>query len=188
MGVWAADGAPIPLGGTRARALIALLAMSGEQVSRDRLAAFLWDAPERQARASLRQLFYSLRRLAQTPGAVLRVEPARIWLDPDLIVVDVLAIEQLDPQGLLRAMPGPDTEFAAGLDGITEALDEWLQVQRSATEMKLTRAVASAGAALLKAEDARTAGRDAALERALVLGRPGIHLLERRGRPRRLRA
>ena len=157
VGVWAADGTPIPLAGRRARALIALLAMSAEQVSRDRLAVFLWDAPERQARASLRQLLYSLKGLAQTPGAILRIEPARVWLDPDLIVVDVVEIERLDPQALLRAMPSPDVEFAAGLDGITETLDEWLQLQRSASEIKLTRAVASAGTALLDAGQARTA-------------------------------
>src|ERR1700761_6624512 len=81
----------IPVPSRRRRALLAYLAMQpGFSETRERLGALLWgDAPDRQARQSLRQALVAMRAdFAPFDVHPLRVERDTVGLDPDLVVVD----------------------------------------------------------------------------------------------------
>ncbi|HEY2937819.1 MAG TPA: BTAD domain-containing putative transcriptional regulator [Gaiellaceae bacterium] len=83
------DSGPLPLGGQKQRALLALLLLGeGRVVSTDRLLDALWgEHPPRTATTSLQNLISALRRMlgaetvvTQPPGYVLRVEPGSLDL------------------------------------------------------------------------------------------------------------
>src|SRR5215475_1263396 len=79
----------------RRRALIGYLAMQpGFSETRERLATLLWgDAPDRQARQSLRQALASLRSDLEPLGIeLLRGDRDIIGLNPDTIAVDALEL------------------------------------------------------------------------------------------------
>ena len=91
------DGRPLSLGGTKQRALLALLLLSrNEVVSRDRLIEGVWgDRAPSSVQASLdtyvsrlRSLLSSDRIERRAPGYLLRVEPAEIDLDRFEALVD----------------------------------------------------------------------------------------------------
>ena len=84
------DGVPIPLGGPKQRALLALLLLAANRpVSRDRLIEGLWaESPPASAAASLDSYVSRLRRLLgpdrlqrRPPGYALHVEPGELDLD-----------------------------------------------------------------------------------------------------------
>jgi len=85
-----ADGAQIPLGGAKQRALLALLLLQANRVvSRDRLIDELWETdPPETARTALQVHVSQLRKVlgrdrivTQAPGYLVRVEPGELDLD-----------------------------------------------------------------------------------------------------------
>ena len=98
------DGRPLPLGGQKQRALLALLLLkAGKVVSTDRLIDELWAGePPRTAATSLQNLISALRRLlgrelvaTRPPGYLLDVDPGGV----DVFRLDALLVEakQADP-------------------------------------------------------------------------------------------
>ena len=196
LAVWDADGAPVPLPGRRARALVAVAAMAGgEPVGRERLAGLLWDAPEALARASLRQLLYELKALRRSDVALLGTDSGCVWLNAGT-AVDVAACDTLDARALARTLPLRDMLLCADMDGLTEAFDEWLDTQRAVADAMLARAIARAGDAAIAVDDFAAAraladaatARDPLDEASAQLGlRADIALGNHAGAVRRLR-
>lgn len=129
------SGTAVSIPTKKAQALLAYLAVPpGQAHPRDKLATLLWgDMPDPQARASLRQAIFAIRKtLAE--GDPLRQEGGTVALLPDAVRVDVGAFEQLVGEGTREAL-----ERAAGLycgaflDGLAlrEApFEEWLIAER----------------------------------------------------------
>jgi TolB-like protein/DNA-binding SARP family transcriptional activator len=159
----------------RRRALIGYLAMQpGFSETRERLAALLWgDAPDRQARQSLRQALASLRSDLEPIGIeLLRGDRDIIGFDPDTIAVDARELlahadaEDIDALEHAAALyTGP---FLDGVDIAAEGFGEWLQHQRhridAAASAIFARGAAAADAAGNGALAARLAERLLALD------------------------
>ena len=112
------DGRPVALGGSKQRALLALLLLNaGEVVSRDRLIEGLWrDSPPETAATALHVYISQLRKIlgrevieTRTPGYLLRVEDGQL---------DLQRFEQL-----VKAARGEEPEEAA--TRLKEALALW---------------------------------------------------------------
>lgn len=129
------DGRAIPLASRKARALLAVLALSeGMALGRDRLCGLLWaEAAEEQARASLRQC---LKLIRQAPGLepVVQAERLALMLDRAAVDIDVarlldrLASGDLTDPALLR--PEVHESLLQGFDGLDPGFDAWLAVWR----------------------------------------------------------
>jgi len=129
--------------GRKARAILGYLCLhAGQRVPRAKLAALLWDrVPDQQARASLRQ---SLRELLLAFGAladeVLETDAEMVRLNQRVCWVDSAAIlAGPHPANLLRTDLAAlcEGELLEDLNGISEAFDEWLLMERArfATEV-----------------------------------------------------
>lgn len=121
----------------KAQALLAYLALRpGRPHARESLTTLLWgDVGERQARHSLRQTVFLLRKVfaaARNPGLVVQGET--VTLTPSTVDVDVVTFERLIRKGT------PDALDAAGalyggpfLDGLRvdeDPFEEWLRSER----------------------------------------------------------
>ena len=100
------DGAPITFDTRKATALLALLAVTGREYSRDQLADLLWpEADSVKGRASLRR---TLSVTAAAMGDGLIISRTAVALDPSAVRVDVREFETLiarpDPASLERAV------------------------------------------------------------------------------------
>ena len=129
--------------GRKARAILGYLCLhAGQRVPRAKIAALLWDrVPDQQARASLRQ---SLRELLQAFGPladeVLETDAEMVRLHQRVCWVDSAAIlAGPHPANLLRTDLAAlcEGELLEDLNGISEAFDEWLLMERArfATEV-----------------------------------------------------
>jgi DNA-binding SARP family transcriptional activator len=130
-------GAEIVLPTSKAQALMSYLAMSpGRPHGRDKLMTLLWsDRGEAQARHSLRQTLFSIRRALSDAGvSALTTNRRTITLDADVVEVDVLRFEQLIAEGtsesLARAMALYESTLLEGLNLRREAFEEWLTAER----------------------------------------------------------
>lgn len=129
--------------GRKARAILGYLCLhAGQRVPRAKLAALLWDrVPDQQARASLRQ---SLRELLlafgpladevlETDAEMVRLNQRACWVDSAAILAGP------HPANLLRTDLAAlcEGELLEDLNGISEAFDEWLLMERArfATEV-----------------------------------------------------
>jgi DNA-binding SARP family transcriptional activator/Tfp pilus assembly protein PilF len=127
----------------KALALLALLAHAGDRgLTRDAAAALLWpESDEERARASLKQLVYSLRLTLGDADAVLTSGDLR--LNPESIASDVGdfrdALRRDDCEAAARAYTGT---FLQGfhLRGEDE-FESWVSEQRAALSRDFTRAV-----------------------------------------------
>ncbi len=111
-----ADGVPVSFDTRKATAVLAVLAMAGREVGRERLAALLWpEADTTRARASLRR---TLSVTAAAVGEALEVTRAGVALRPGRARVDVTEFEALaagpDPGALDRAVRLYRDDFLAG--------------------------------------------------------------------------
>ncbi|MDX5356704.1 MAG: hypothetical protein LPK12_03075 [Rhodobacterales bacterium] len=131
------DGQPVQLASRKARAVLAVLALSdGMALGRDRLCGLLWaEAAEDQARASLRQCLKLIRQaLGPAADPVLRADRLTMALDRAGVDLDVtrltdrLAGGDLADPLLLRPML--HESLLAGFDGIDPGFDAWLAVLR----------------------------------------------------------
>ena len=129
-------GATITISAKKAKALLAYLALHpGQFVSRDKLAALLWEEhSETQARGSLRSTLTSLRKVL--PAAdLLTIEDDRLAVAPAGIDVDVLEFERLTaiatPPALERAIDLYQGELLEGFNPRAPAFEDWLMGERS---------------------------------------------------------
>jgi len=132
------DGAGVALPTRKSLALLAYLAMAESQPQpRGKLAALLWErSAEEQARASLRQTLFSLRRaLGEQGESLVRARGERVWVEAERIELDVRRFERLagecDPEALEDALRLYRGEFMEGLALREKAFEDWLRAERT---------------------------------------------------------
>ena len=164
------DGAPVTFDTRKATALLALLAVTGREHSREQLADLLWpDADSVKGRASLRR---TLSVTAAVMGDGLVVSRAAIALDPALVRVDVREFHALigrpDAASLERAASLYRGDFLAGftLRGCAE-FEEWQESVSEELRQALARGLQRLVAACIA---------DGALERAAEHARRWLQL------------
>jgi DNA-binding SARP family transcriptional activator/Tfp pilus assembly protein PilF len=130
--------------GRKARAILGYLCLhAGQRVPRAKIAALLWDrVPDHQARASLRQ---SLRELLLAFGPladeVLETDAEMVRLNQRVCWVDSAAIlAGPHPANLLRTDLAAlcEGELLEDLNGVSEAFDEWLLMERARFATEIT--------------------------------------------------
>ena len=130
--------------GRKARAILGYLCLhAGQRVPRAKIAALLWDrVPDHQARASLRQ---SLRELLLAFGSladeILETDAEMVRLNQRVCWVDSAAIlAGPHPANLLRTDLAAlcEGELLEDLNGISEAFDEWLLMERARFATEIT--------------------------------------------------
>lgn len=122
----------------KSEALLAYLALTpGRAHARDKLTALLWaETTDRQARQSLRQALFSLRRTLAGPSdsAVLVEDGDTVAVDPPTVDVDVAAFEQAaragGPDALERAAALYQGDLLAGIPVRSAGFEEWLRAER----------------------------------------------------------
>ena len=168
------EGKALPLGGSRERAVLALLLLSANRVvSAERLAADLWvDAPPDGGVQSLRVFVSRLRKalreadgdevlITKSPGYMAVVEP---------LALDALRFETLIAEGRERAQRA-DHERAAGL--LRQALELWRGPALSdVADAPLARAEAA------RLDEARLVALEERIDADLACGRHGAVLPE----------
>jgi DNA-binding SARP family transcriptional activator len=166
------EAPPLSLSTRKAHALLTYLALPpGQAHPRDQLAALLWgELPEAEARASLRQALFTLRKaLPAEPPPILLVDSAIVALEPTAVEVDVARFEQLvahgTPAALAEAAGLYRGDLLAGLV-LKEApgFEEWLLGER-----ERLRELAQDGFAKLLANQRQVGEIDAALQTGLKL-------------------
>jgi DNA-binding SARP family transcriptional activator/TolB-like protein/Tfp pilus assembly protein PilF len=130
--------------GRKARAILGYLCLhAGQRVPRAKIAALLWDrVPDQQARASLRQ---SLRELLlafgpladevlETDAEMVRLNQRACWVDSAAILAGP------HPANLLRTDLAAlcEGELLEDLNGVSEAFDEWLLLERARFATEIT--------------------------------------------------
>ena len=114
-----ADGGPLGPLGRKARAILAYLGTyADEHVGRDRLVELLWaDRGEAQARGSLRQSLFEIRRVAPQ---LVSGDNQHVWIEGRRLLPE-------EPP-----LASANGELFADLNGITQEFDEWLRSERAA--------------------------------------------------------
>ena len=131
-----ADGQPVPVPTKKAKALLAYLALHGEPQPRTKLAHILWeDSDEPQARESLRQTLFLLRKaLSPAHADALMAQNDVVALQPVAIKVDVIEFERLvasgEPVLLDEAVQLYRGDFLEGFDLSASGFDAWLGMER----------------------------------------------------------
>ncbi len=164
------DGAPVTFDTRKATALLALLAVTGREHSREQLAELLWpEAESAKGRASLRR---TLSVTAAAMGDGLIISRAAVALSPALVRVDVREFEALigrpDAASLERAVLLYRDDFLAGFT--LRSCPEFEEWQASVSE-ELRQALARGLQRLVAACIA-----DGALERAAGHARRWLQL------------
>lgn len=127
---------PLHVRTRKARALIAVLALNGRPITRDRLADMLWsDRDEMRARSSLRQTIFELQRLDLLGGPILAPGREDVSLVGEAIVTDLELIRSAAALGdwprLLTLLETSEGGLLSDLDGLDPELDDWLRHQRA---------------------------------------------------------
>jgi len=133
----------------KAAALLAYLACPpGRAHARNKLAALLWsDRPDTQARASLRQELYALRReLSPFEPKALRLQGDSVTLEGASVEVDVLHFRRLVSDGTPTSLEGAvalyQGDFLEGLAPDAPLFEEWLVVERERLREQAAEALA----------------------------------------------
>ena len=184
------DGRPVTFDTRKAIALLALLAVTGREHSREELADLLWpEADAAKARASLRR---TLSVTAAAMGAGLTISRAAVTLDLAAVRVDVREFETLiarpDAASLEQAAQLYRDDFLSGfvLRGCPD-FEEWQLSVAEGLRQSLARGLQRLVAACI------AGGRPGARDRACPAlaaarpparaGAPGHHQAARLGRP-----
>ncbi len=166
-----ASGPIFTLPTRKAQALLAYLALRpGQAHPRDKLAALLWgDTGEEQARHSLRQTLFALRKaLPATKPPSLLIEGQTLTLNPSAVEVDVAAFERLvaegTPEALQQAAALYQGDLLEGLDPKEAPFEEWLLAER-----ERLRELALGALARLLAHQTKTGATEGAIQTVVRL-------------------
>jgi DNA-binding SARP family transcriptional activator/TolB-like protein/Tfp pilus assembly protein PilF len=178
------DGAEITVPSRKSMALLAYLAANrGRSASRERIMGLLWgDRFDQQARQSLRQTLYSLRKLLGPEGEqALAVAGDTVSLNPSSVRTDLAEFERLaisnEAEALTEAVRLYRGPLLAGFAIRDAAFMEWLEGER-------TRLQDLAGAALYRiAKHHKAAG---SYDEALAMARRLLDLNPLREKAHRL--
>ena len=98
--------APFTLPTRKAQALLAFLAVPpGQSHAREKLASLLWGGmPEAQARRSLRQSLFTLRKAVGAEPAAVLIDGQTVALNPASVQVDVAEFERQTADGTPAAL------------------------------------------------------------------------------------
>jgi len=135
--------------GRKARALISLLALTGESVRRERLAGLLWsERDDGQSRASLRTLLYDMRALFGGAAPLLESDRASVDLVRTRIVTDLALVDgsiaAANFEAAESALSGWSGTLFADLDSTDPAFDEWLAAERAFRHERLVSSLVRA--------------------------------------------
>jgi len=164
------DGTPVHFDTRKAVALLALVSMAEQPLSRDRLAAMLWpDSDDERARGALRR---TLSVTAAGVGDALVVNRATVSIGASQVQVDAVEFRRLlsrgDPVASDKACALYRDDFLAGFSvRDCPEFDDW----QSSTAADLRQRLSSALESLVAARTAK-----AELERALQLARRWVAL------------
>ena len=132
-----ASGPDVDIPSRKAQALLAYLsAHPGRRILRDSLACLLWGgATNGQARHSLRQVLFTLRRSLPSTSSVLRTDGDAITLAPGTVAVDVCTFQRLaaeaTPETLAEAAALYEGDFLEGFGVDETSFEEWLCAERA---------------------------------------------------------
>jgi len=165
LGDFAVEPAHLSPTGRKARALLARLVLADAPLARDRLSALLWSRrPDAQAHASLRQCLVELKPWTRATPPLLHADRETVAIDRTQVVDDISLIHTAcavdDVAVVLNRLPAQDIGLLADLDGIDEAWDDWLAVERTRQGEAIVREVLAMADRRLQAGD---------LERALAV-------------------
>src|SRR6476661_3034391 len=142
----AETGADLKPRGRKARALLAYLALH---------------RAKEQARASLRQAILELKPISNVSEEALEIERDHLAVGTRALVTDIDQMRAANESGdfarLLEMLPDRDDRLFANLDGIDEAFDQWLTIERSRQHEALVTLIADASAAALAQGQTRLA-------------------------------
>jgi DNA-binding SARP family transcriptional activator len=164
------QGRPLVLSARKAWALLAYVAVPpGQAHPRDKLAALLWGGvSEPQARTSLRQTLFVLRRALGEAACLLIVDGEHVSLTATGVEVDAVRVEQeLGPSGRLpleSALELYRGDFLAGLAVDEPPFEEWLVARR-----ERLRELALEGLARLLARQRAAGALEAGVDTAMRL-------------------
>jgi DNA-binding SARP family transcriptional activator/pimeloyl-ACP methyl ester carboxylesterase len=129
-------GSPLTFRTQKAQALLAYLAVrAGQPHRRDKLAALLWGAMrEEQARTSLRQALYDLRKNLGGAAEILRTEGETVSLDSAAVELDVTTFTRIageeTPEALEQAALLYRGDLLEGFGVDEEPFEAWLMEER----------------------------------------------------------
>jgi DNA-binding SARP family transcriptional activator len=131
------DGEELQFGTRKSEALLAYLAMPpGQMHPREKLAVLLWgDSGEEQARQSLRQTLFTLRKPLNVHAEIIQSgDGERIGLDRARVRVDVERFLELaargTPEALAEASELYHGEFLEGLSIAEVGFEDWVSIER----------------------------------------------------------
>lgn len=165
LGDFAVEPADLLPNGRKARALVARLVLADAPLARDRLSALLWSRrADAQAHASLRQCLVELKPWTRASPPLLLTDRETAAIDHRQVIDDISLIRAAcardDVEAVLARLPAQDVGLLADLDGVDEAWDDWLAVERARQEEAIVRDVLAMADRLLHAGD---------IERALTV-------------------
>ncbi len=127
----------IVLPSRKAKAMIAYLVLApGMRETRDRLVGLLWSETEdANARASLRQLLYSLRMTFEAAGLMgLSADKSTVSLDPAMFRTDLddfmESVDRGYPTDVQLSLEDINSLFLCGYDDIDPSFADWMTVKR----------------------------------------------------------
>lgn len=130
----APDGAVVAIPSRKHRVLIAMLAIAaGKPVSRSKLAGLLWsEQSEENARNSLRQAFFAVRRALEGHGpSPFMIDGGSGWIEKGAISSDAATLaDAAITRGMHLSAEAYDGEFLEGLSFRDETLEGWLHLER----------------------------------------------------------
>jgi len=158
LGDFAVEPADLLPTGRKARALVARLVLADAPVARDRLSALLWSRrADAQAHASLRQCLVELKHWTRASPPLLYAGRETVAIDHRQVTDDISLVRAAcatgDVVGVLTRLPAYDVGLLADLDGIDEAWDDWLAVERARQGEAVVREVLAMADRLLEARD-----------------------------------
>ncbi|TVQ36208.1 MAG: hypothetical protein EA356_05990 [Geminicoccaceae bacterium] len=133
----------------KTRAVLALLALSPDgSLPRSRLGDLLWgEREESQARGSLRQALFELRRATAAVGGadVLASDRDRVTLRVDRLAIDLVHepadVARMELDALAPVLAAWQRQPMEDLDGIGGAFDDWLRDERSGRRERFVRSL-----------------------------------------------